>query len=424
MVSRETMDSVDAAWLHMDRPENAADVVAMLSLAEPLRLERFRHLVEERLLPLERFRQRVAGNGLLGGAAWEDDPRFSLDRHVAHRRLRSGGAAALRELVGEVATEPFDLARPPWRMVLADGFGEGAAVIVRIHHCVADGFALVGVLLSLADERAAERPPLRRAPSYRELAFSPRDLARNAASFAGSLARMVALPSDPPSALRRPLSGLRHAAWSGGVPLVRLKEAAHGRAATVNDLLVAALTGVLRGHLAAAGEPVDRMDVRALVPVNLRPPGAFGPGLGNRFGLVFLELPVHARTAAKRLGAIRARMKELKGSPDAVVTHAVLGALGAVPRAAEQPIIDFFTRKASLVVTNLPGPKRHLHLAGDRLESVMFWVPHPALLGVGVSILSYAGEVRIGVRADAAAMPDPADLVVRFGEELKVLGAA
>jgi diacylglycerol O-acyltransferase / wax synthase len=147
-----------------------------------------------------------------------------------------------------VATEPFDLARPPWRLVLADGFGEGAAIVVKIHHCVADGFALVGVLLSLADEHAAGRPPVRRARSYRELAFGPRDLARNAASFAGSLARMVALPPDPPTPLRRPLSGLRHAAWSGGVRLARLNEAAHGRAATVNDLLAAALSGALRGH--------------------------------------------------------------------------------------------------------------------------------------------------------------------------------
>jgi len=424
MRSREPMGKVDTAWLHMDRPENTADVVAMLSLAEPMGLARVRRLMTERLLPFARFRQRVLGDGLLGGAVWEEDPRFSIDRHVVRRRLRRGGTAALQDLVGEVATEPLDPAHPPWRMILADGFGEGSAVVVKIHHCVADGFALVRVLLSLADERPAEHPPARRAPSYRDLAFGPRDLVQHAASFAGSLARIVALPSDPPTSLKRPLSGLRHAAWSEGVPLALLQEAAHGRGATVNDLLVAALTGALRGHLAAAGEPVNRTDVRALVPVNLRPPGAFAPELGNRFGLVFLALPVHARTAESRLGAVRTRMEELKGSPDAVVTHAVLGALGAIPRAAEQPIADFFTRRASLVVTNLPGPKRHLHLGGNRIDSVMFWVPHPALLGVGVSILSYAGEVRIGVRADAAVMPDPADLVARFGKELRALGVA
>ena len=309
-------------------------------------------------------------------------------------------------------------------MILVEGFGKGSAVIVKVHHCVADGFALVGVLLALADEHIADRPPARRVPTYRELAFGPLDLIGNAASFASSLARMVALPSDPRTVLKRPLSGVRRAAWSGGVPLAPLREAAHGRGATVNDLLIAALTGALRSHLSAAGEPVNRTDVRALVPVNLRPPGTFGTELGNRFGLVFLGLPVHARTRASRLGAARARMEGLKGSPDAVVTHALLGALGAIPRAAEQPLIDFFTRKASLVVTNLPGPKQHLHLGGDRIESVMFWVPHPALLGVGVSILSYAGEVRIGVRADVAVMPDPADLVARFGDELRGYGAA
>lgn len=424
MRSREPMGNVDTAWLHMDRAENTADVVAMLSLAEPMGLARVRRLMTERLLPLARFRQRVVEDGLLGGAVWEKDPRFSIDRHVIRRKLRRGGTAALQELVGEVATEPLDPARPPWRMILADGFGKGSAIVVKVHHCVADGFALVGVLLSLADKRAAEQPPARRAPSYRDLAFGTRDLVRHAASFAGSLARMAALPSDPPTLLKRPLSGRRHAAWSEGFPLARLQEAARSRGATVNDLLVAALTGALRGHLVAAGESLNRTDVRALIPVNLRPPGTFAPELGNRFGLVFLSLPIHARTAASRLGSVRTRMKELKGSPDAVVTHALLGALGAIPRAAEQPIADFFTHKASLVVTNLPGPTQHLHLGGNRIDSVMFWVPHPALLGVGVSILSYAGEVRIGVRADAAVMPDPADLVARFGGELRALGAA
>ncbi|HET9595435.1 MAG TPA: WSD1 family O-acyltransferase, partial [Anaeromyxobacteraceae bacterium] len=180
----------------------------------------------------------------------------------------------------------------------------------------------------------------------------------------------------------------------------------------------AALAGALRGHLDAAGEDPDRAPARALVPVNLRPgPPAPGEELGNRFGLVFLDLPVDAATPAARLAAVRSRMAEAKERPDALATFGVLALLGRLPALAPW-VTGFFSRKASLVVTNVPGPREPLHLGGRRVDDAMFWVPHPAALGLGVSLLTYAGAVRMGVRADAAVMDDPADLVRRFEAEL------
>jgi diacylglycerol O-acyltransferase len=162
-----------------------------------------------------------------------------------------------------------------------------------------------------------------------------------------------------------------------------------------------------------------------MVPVNLRPglPDGSAESMGNRFGLVYLDLPTDLHTAPARLGAMRARTAVMKQRPDAVATFGVLAALGLVP-AIEPWATRFFSSKASVVITNVPGPREPLHLAGRRVDHAMFWVPHPADLGVGISVLSYAGELRIGIRADAAVMPDPGDLAHRFEVELRSLGAA
>jgi diacylglycerol O-acyltransferase len=252
-----------------------------------------------------------------------------------------------------------------------------------------------------------------------------RDLAARATAFARSIAGMAALSPAPRTALSRPLSGLRRTAWSPALPLSAVRDAARRLGATVNDVLVAALAGALRGHLRDAGEDVDGLDLRALVPVNLRDrmPADLGGALGNRFGLVFLDLPVRAEGALTRLEAVRARMAELKRTPDAVVTYAVLAALGHLPPRLEHLVTEFFSRKAALVLTNVPGPRRALHLAGHEIRRMAFCVPHPAALGLGLSILSYAGEVRVGARADVAVMADPGDLVRRIPAEVEALAA-
>jgi diacylglycerol O-acyltransferase len=120
---------------------------------------------------------------------------------------------------------------------------------------------------------------------------------------------------------------------------------------------------------------------------------------------------------------VHQRTTVLKGRPDAIAAFGVLAALGRLPALAPWAT-TFFARKASVVITNVPGPRHRLHLAGHRIEHALFWVPHPATLGVGISVLTYAGEVRIGVRADEAVMPDPADLVARFEHELVAFESA
>ncbi len=432
---RESLSSVDAAWYHLDRPDNPADVVALLTFREAPAMPELRRLVEERLLSADRFRQRVVPGKMLRGVAWEEDPGFSLDRHLVARTV-AAGKRALEDLVGEVASEVLDPAHPPWRLVLVNGPGQ-AAIVARLHHAIADGFALVSLLLSLADERPDVPAPRHALAAYRRMEpwlaeggllralghpVSAAKLVLQAAGLTTSLLRMASYRADPHTSLQRGLSGARRMAWSRGFPLAAVRRGAQAAGATVNDLLIAALAGGLRAELAGSDAPRRGLRVRALVPINLRPgpPEPSARALGNRFGLVFLELPLDAPTRTARVERVRAAMTLLKGRPDALAAFGALSAAGRVPPLT-RPLITFFTRKASLVVTNVPGPKKRLHLAGREIEHAMFWVPHPATLGLGVSILTYAGEVRVGVRADTGVLPDPSSLVRRFEEELAAL---
>ncbi|HSD18816.1 MAG TPA: WS/DGAT domain-containing protein [Anaeromyxobacter sp.] len=419
----QRMTAGDAAWYRMDRPRNETDVVALLSFRGPLGLGRVKRLVEERLLPFERFRQRAVPR-FAGAPGWELDPGFSLRRHLVHVEIAPG---TLRDFVGEVTTSSLDPAHPLWRIHIAQERGRASAIVAKLHHALGDGFALVALLLALADGPAAEEAPRARmeAVPRRRAWLGSEELAaaRDAAAFGVTLARLAAMPNDPPDLSAVTLSGVRRVAWSAGLALDAIREAGHRASATVNDVMVAAIAGALRAQRSARGSPAR--PVRAFIPVNFRPGrpdlGA-DASLGNRFGLVFLELPVDLRTPGARLEAVRARVAALRAGAGALVTHDVLALTGYAPTAVHHALTRFFARKASLVLTNVPGPRKPVHLAGRPLADMMFWVPHPANLGLGVSVLSYAGALRVGVRADVAVLAEPAELVARIESEMKALG--
>lgn len=433
---RTPLSHADTAWYRLEAPDNPVDITAVLELDGELDLARLRKTIEARLLRFERFRQRIVESpGKIGAPAWELDPEFSLDRHIERVSL---GTRTLAELVGERASAPLPMDRPLWQIVAIDGAPGGTVLLTRLHHCIADGFALVRVMLSLADDGlSADAPPHddahqslgeRIVEGARDLASHPshaRDLARDTARAAASLGHLVLLPFERDNALRRPLSGVRRVAWSAPTPLARIKAIGRAGHGTVNDVLLGALTGALRRYLAAEGDALDA-GIRAIVPVNLRPVRSIEemqPVLGNRFGLVFLELPVHAASARERLELLERDMNRLKASEEPVVAFGILVSIGAAPAVIEHVVAEIFGRKASLVVTNVPGPRAQLSFAGSAVRSIVFWVPHPAKLGVGVSILSYAGNVVVGVRTDTAVIAEPVTLVRLFEEELRALEA-
>jgi diacylglycerol O-acyltransferase / wax synthase len=435
---RTPFRNVDASWLRMDDPTNLMVVTGVLVLGAPVPVARLRELVEQRLLRFRRFTSRVvppfAGLGL---PAWEPDPDFDLDRHLQVGRLGSGaGEPALQAFVSRLLSEPLPADRPLWSIHLFEHFQGGSAIVARIHHCIGDGLALVHVLLSMADgtpepERRGARPrvswgftvgrqALRGAAAVLGHPGRIGDLARLASGSAGSLLGLLSLPDDPATALKGALGRGKIAAWSRPLDLDDVKSIGRATGSTVNDVLMSALAGALRRFLVARGEAPREIDVRGVVPVNLRRPEAAGR-LGNRFGLVFLALPVGLEDPLDRLFEVRRRMRALKDSPQALAVYQVLWAMGVAPRPVFDLALRIFAAKGTAVVTNVVGPRQEISIAGAPLREAMFWVPSAGRLALGVSLLSYAGKAWLGLQCDAEVIPDPTALLAGFGAEVEEL---
>jgi WS/DGAT/MGAT family acyltransferase len=436
-MSETKLSSVDTAWFRMEEPANPVDIGGVLVFDGELSMNAFRDLVRERFLRFDWFEKRVVEpTGGLVRPHWEDDPNFDIDHHLHHVALpKPGDKAELQRLVSDLMSEPMDLRRPLWSFTVIDNYGDKTAVFARLHHCLGDGFALAHLMLSMADnapepgEVHDEHGTIqdRLVAELEEIMRHPSRLAADASlvgKTAAELGHLLTLPFDPKTSLRGELTGVRRGVWSERMELQRIKDLAHDLEATVNDVLMSAMTGAFRRYLLARGDDVEGLTIRAIVPVNLRPVNwieEMDDSLGNRFGLVFLDLPVWAQTPLERLSRLKKNMDALKESPEAVVAFGILDALGYTPPVVEHLVQEIFGRKASVVVTNVPGPRQALYFAGHKLEDMMFWVPHPARLAVGLSIISYDDGVRVGARTDTAVVDDPESLVGFFQKELTAL---
>jgi WS/DGAT/MGAT family acyltransferase len=357
-------------------------------------------------------------------------------------------------MVSDLMSTPLDASKPLWQMQYIENFESGSAVAIRIHHCIADGIALIRVLLGMTDDSpsgssATRRTKRRRKPlgggawlpevvndavrSVRratgplieggvEALANPARLMehlRDGGQMAGILGRLATAAPDPDTPFRGALGTTKRCAWSQILPLEDVKRLGKDHAATINDVLLSGVTGALRRYLLGrVGVVEEALDIRAVIPVNLRPDEEVD-ALGNRFGLVFLALPVGVPDRWQRLSLLKQRMDDLKGSSEAVVTYAVLNGLGMTSPDVESAAVQFFGSKATAVMTNVPGPREQIYLAGSPLSGMMFWVPQSARLGLGVSILSYAGQVRIGVATDAGLIPDPDAIISAFQDEMR-----
>jgi diacylglycerol O-acyltransferase len=468
----QRLSSADAAWLHMGRPTNLMVINSVMLFDERLDEERLREVLRRRLVErYPRFHECVVESRLpLRGPSFEDDPHFDLDRHLHHLGLPApGDEAALRRLVGDLIVAPLDHAKPLWDMYLLDRPERGCALVVRMHHCIADGIALAHVMLSLTDAAPAQdgllaadqtggrssqggaRGAIGRALGSpladiaglagaaigtarqagatvghegMELLARPghaRELLDRAASDAQALAKLLLSPADADTALRGELGVAKQVAWTGQLELARVKATAHSQNATVNDVLLAAVSGALRRHLRDGGE--QPREFRTIVPFNLRAlEDPIPRELGNRFGLVFLALPVNVAGRRARLQELKRRMDAIKRSPEGPISYAMLEGIGLTPPQVESRIVDVFTAKASAVMTNVPGPREIVYLAGAPVRAVLVWAPTSGSIGMSVSIFSYREEVTIGLLADAGLIHDPQLIMRHTEQELAALG--
>ena len=455
MTSRtRAMTPVDAAWFHIDGPVNLAQVTGILLTREPLDFARVKEIYRRRLKRFERFRQRVVEPAVpLGPPRWEDVPHFEVDQQMHHIGVpEPRDKAAFLELVGDLASTPLDRERPLWQVHVVDGVEGGSALVMRFHHCMGDGTAMMALSLQLFDATPGAplgtEPP---APRHLEAGLVDRllgpalqsvdrsaqavvgavesgmdlvrhpgrlvEMAGKVASGTGALVEELLKPPDPRSPLKGEFGLRKRVAWSEPVSIEDVKAIGRKCDAKVNDVLVAGLSAALGAYLSRRGVDVRRTRLHAMVPVDLRPRGR-ALELGNDFGLVILELATGTESPLDRVRLTRDHMAALKRSPEAAAVRTLFDVFGLGPKVIEDAAVDLFGRQASLVMTNVAGPRERLFLAGVPIDRMMFWVPHPGRqLGMGISILSYAGVATVAVIADAHLVPDPEAITGRFNRE-------
>jgi WS/DGAT/MGAT family acyltransferase len=458
----QRMSRVDTAWLRMDSDVNLMMIVGIWLLRPALRYEALCERLRTALLRHPRFRRKVVEDAL--GYAWADDEHLDIERHVSRERLAVKGLRSEREALqaraAELASEPLDRAHPLWHWHLVEDYDGGSACIIRIHHCIGDGIALMRVLLSITDgglaparrERAPAQGldggdwlaeavvrPLTRATvkaigiygdglarsidlladPARPLAGSL-DLARLGLQVAHDAAALAMMDDDSPTRLKGEPAGIKRLAWCEPLPLADVKAVARAMHCTVNDVLLACVAGAIGGYLRSVGDDPAGKQIRAMVPVNLRPPQQ-ADELGNGFGLVPLVLPIGIEHPIERLYAVHARMNELKGSYQPLLAFMLLAASGLLVKPAQDRVMNLFARKTTAVMTNVPGPPETLKFCGSTLAQMLFWVPQSGRIGVGVSILSYGGGVQFGLVTDKRLCPDPQRIIDRCAPEFAKL---
>ena len=485
----ERMSKVDTAWLRMDCDANLMMIIGVWQLAPGIKHAAVCERLEGTLLKYNRFKQRVMEDA--AGATWVNDRKFDIANHVVVETLpKSSGAlpghdhqqgqqAALQDRVAALATQKLDPKRPLWQMHLIEDYVgpdgvKGSALIVRIHHCIADGIALISVTMSLVDGGTA--PPERRKKEttngsedwltdmFRDTLLKPftditvkalgavgegaarsmgmleslsepkkgaqkgaqkgieasLDMAKVLLQVIKDSAALALMPNDSPTRLKGTPGGSKKVAWCQPIPLEEVKAVGKALNCSINDVLLSCVAGALGEYLKSHGDDVKGQEIRAMVPVNLRPLDQ-AYKLGNRFGLVPLVLPIGVDNPIERVYEVRRRMAALKGSYQPLLAFSLLAVAGLLIKPAQDMMLNVFAKKTTAVMTNVPGPRDKLKFCGSTLEQSMFWVPQSGDVGLGVSILSYGGGVQFGVITDSLLCPEPQRIIDEFVPEFAKL---
>lgn len=505
-MTRVTLSPNDSLWLNMDTAENLMVIESVMWFDEPLDPAAVLTTLQDRMItpyPVFTWRPAPPESGI-GLDQWIADPEFRLEDHLTvHDTGATKGYDAIQAFLGARMSEPLPADRPLWQAHILNG-EDVSAIVMRFHHAIADGTALVRVLLDMttdtpfgdsadhpegtleaqleqaaadADETVPrtglgqnpDNPPIAPVPVPVERPASPGIQARTvnvlsnlvtwplhlgakattsaaglvqqldseAGSIASKLAEQARGTADlvdtllvgtgtHPDSLPFGRPGVTKSAdWAPPYPLEDIKAVARTFGGTVNDVMMAALAGALRRYVMGRGE-IPR-DTTTMIPVNLRPWDAPLPEhLGNKFALVAFELPMSSPTPSARLAESKARMDVIKQGPEALLTfglaHAI-GSVGAVTGTVSRQMISFFGNKAFGVTTNVPGPTQKRYFAGKEMVGILGWVPGASQQTLGACIFSYNGNVRVGFKADDAVIPDVANLVAAFDEEMADLFA-
>ncbi len=451
----DRLSPLDVSFLYMETPTTAMHVGGVATFEPPeqgLDYDRLVELISRRIALVPRYRQKVRWvPGHLANPVWVDDEDFDVTYHVRRSALpRPGGDAQLRELVGRLQSRQLDRNRPLWEIYLVEGLSGGrVAIVTKTHHAMVDGVSAVDIGTVILDLSATPREvpaddwSPRRAPgavglvagAMTDLVRRPTqavDTARSAvvdaratvgkvASVAGGvLASARTMARSAPSSPLNVAIGEQRRFGMAQTELDDYKRVRKAHGGTVNDVVLATVSGALRAWLLTRGEAVTPSSViRAMVPVSVRVDGDRAE-LGNRVSSYFVDLPVGEGNAVMRLHQVSFAMRGHKESGEAVGADALVQLTGFAPptlHALGARVANGFTKRLfNVVVTNVPGPQFPLYAAGARMLQMYPVVPLAKGQAVSIGLTSYDGGVFYGLNADRDAMPD-VDVLAQCLEE-------
>jgi WS/DGAT/MGAT family acyltransferase len=410
----------------MDKPNNPMMITIVLRLSGQINEDGLIKSLDEMTIRFRRFRQRlIQPHRPFSRPYWEDDPSFRVKDVIERVELPGlADADALMELVSKKMGTPLDFDRPLWKVTHVRNYIEGSALIIRVHHCIADGVSLIQILLQVTQlspdeqenkllEMAAAQSAKAAAKRNRDLLYADQPLTKTLTAFA----RIFFRRPDPSTILKGPLGPVKKAIWSEPLDLSEVKRIARLKQATANDVLMALASGAARRYLDWRRARSTR-NIRAFTMVNLRR-RFLNEDLGNKFGLVFLTLPLDREQPLESLEAVKREMDRLKESAESATTLRILNLLGMLPEWIENLATKFLDTKGTVVATNISGLHRQIYLAGAPITSVIAWVPQSGRIGIGLSFVTYRNQIQVAFNSDVGVLPDPEKFLEFFMEEYK-----
>lgn len=458
----ERLSAQDNSFLVAESPHSPLHIAAVavyeaekLATADGgIDVRRIKQFIDSRLHEIPRYRQKLEWVPIENRPVWVDDPHFNLDYHIRHAALpRPGGIDELKKLTARITTRPLDRSRPLWEMWVIEGLSnERFALISKIHHCMVDGSAgadIAQILNSPSPETEVGEPrpyiprpapgpvelfsdaarrtmglPFRLLRALGELDPSTAELTEQLRTRLGALRDMVESVVRPSSdtPINGPLGPHRRIEWIT-LPLADVKAVRRTLGCTVNDVVLATVTGAMRHYLLRRGVNVSQIDFRVSAPVNMRDASSEGQ-LGNRVSSWVVPLPIDEDDPLVWIEGIRMTTEELKRSNQALGVDMMMKAAEYAPasllamgaRAASGPI--------NMIVTNVPGPQFPLYVLGARLIEMQPLVPLLEGTGLGIALFSYDGKLHIGLNADYELVPDVANVAAFLAQSFMAISDA
>lgn len=442
------LSSLDRMMWDVNTPHSLVTITGMMTFEKKVNVIKLKEIIQTRLLLFERFRMKVILKR--NKPIWHEDTAFDLDNHVHQITLPSlGGYEELQTVVSKLISQPLEADKPLWQVHIIDNFEGGTAIVWRLHHAIADGIALIKVVFSLTGATRAEslstaveqedfesqahtlkEDMVQLINTGKDIYQQGQELLKNPTQIKDALketwfiskelGKLFFGSSVSDTIYKGKLSYSKKVAWSDALSLQDIKKIRLQYKATVNDILLALITGALRRHLIKHKQPLDKC-IRIVVPVNMRKKGEKIKVI-NKIGMLSIELPVQIKSSKERIEYIVEKTKVLKHSIEPILIYNLLHVLAdVVPATIERKFSDFIGTKIVGVITNVPGPTTPIYLVGQKVKDIMFWVPQTSPLGIGISIISYNNRVCLGVATDTNLVQDPDEIINGYYKEFEAM---